>query len=180
MRSRESVMEVVDFVLAGNNITESATAFNCSRKTINNILDMVRNEDGPYYNEILKKRIYLTLEKLTLEARKRAGSKSRRNLVISDEEAWQMIEKIIYEGATLRDLAAEKGCSHTSVANAIARVSNDETLKAIEKARMCIPMTTSENEHYKKALDILESLRESMNPDIYDEIKTLYEKPRGR
>ena len=71
--------DIVNYILEEHNITETANYFGKSRKTIYNYLKMISDEKSEFYNKSLGERIALTLEKLKLEARKKAGEKSRRD-----------------------------------------------------------------------------------------------------
>ena len=104
--------------------------FQTSGRTINRMLDEVRKEDGLFYDEILAEKISLVLTKVLLEARAEAGRKHKGKFMISNEDAEAMLNKIMYEGASLRSLAKEKGCSHTTIANAISRIATEEVKKA--------------------------------------------------
>lgn len=175
--SREQVMEVVSYVLEGHNVTETADHFGKSRKTINNILDLVRKEDGIFYNEILKSKLKLMLEKLLLEARAKAGQKSRRELVFTDEEAQVLANRILCEGKTLRDLASECNCSHTTVANAVRRVIDDDVLFLIQQLYASTPSLMSDKQQRRSVLELLNDesvLSQIQNLETIAKIKALY------
>ncbi|MCM1052931.1 MAG: hypothetical protein NC483_03035 [Ruminococcus sp.] len=172
MYAKEKVDEVVAYILAGNNVTNASNHFGKARKTINSMLDTVRREDGDYYNKVISEKITLTLQKLLLESRAAAGAKSKREIVISDEQALEISDAIL-KGATLRALANDYKCSHTTIANAFRRTVNKEMLQQI------IESTTSidEKEHLKKMLGLLEDkevISQMPNQEVYEEIKNIY------
>ena len=154
--------------------------FQTSGRTINRMLDEVRKEDGLFYNEILAEKISLVLTKVLLEARAEAGRKHKGKFMISDEEAEEMLNQIIYGGASLRSLAKDRDCSHTTIANAISRVAAEEVKKANVKFSKEDSLTISEKVHVGRILDILANLKDEMDPDVYQEIYNMYKKPRGR
>ncbi len=165
--TREQVMVYVDFILDGHNIQEAITHFNSSRKYINDVLNKVRLPDGAYYNELLATKIELTLERLLLETRAKAGSKSRRGLSISDEQAVDIVCAVIDKSETLRSLAKQYNCSTTTIANAIKRVATSKKLAEIVKVRREKPKTISEQEHLNMQRKLLE------NPDVIDDTDAL-------
>ncbi len=126
------VMTIASYILSGHNITETALYFNKSRKAIYNYLDVIMNQDSNFYNKSLAEKITLTLEKLKLEARKSAGAKSKRRQVLSDADVYQIINQILTNRMPLRTIAKQYNCSHTTVAKAIKRVADEETLKEIK------------------------------------------------
>lgn len=175
--TREQVMVYVNFILEGHNVAQAIINFKSSRKYINDILDKVRLPEGPYYDEILANKIKLTLDKLLLEARAKAGSKSRRGKSISDEEAKEIIDIIINTGCTLEYLGNQYGCSGTTIAEAIKRVANPIELALIDKARMGNREIISEERHFKTQIGLLNdsSIVEEISSDDLDAIKGLYE-----
>lgn len=179
--TREQVMVYVDFILEGHSVQEAINHFHSSRKYINDILDKVRKEDGVYYNELLATKIKLTLERLLLEARSKAGSKSRREISLSDDEAIEIVIKIINTGITLRELAKTYNCSVTTIANAVKRVANDDDLSAIVKARRERMDIISDSKHYEIQNALLNDSQivNSIDYDVLEEIKKIYSS-RGR
>lgn len=179
--TREQVMVYVDFILDGYNIQEAVNHFHSSRKYINDILDKVRKEDGVYYNELLATKIKLTLERLLLEARAKAGSTSRRGASISDEEAVEIVCAVIDKSETLRDLAKKYNCSTTTIANAIKRVATSKKLAEIVKVRREKSNTISEQEHLSMQRKLLENpdVIDDIDASVLEEIKKIYSS-RGR
>ncbi len=125
------VMDIVNYILDGHNITETANYFGVARKTIYNYLSIITDQNSKDYNEILTEKINLVLEKLKLEARKKAGEKSKRKQALSDADTYLIIEQILTNKLPLRMLAKMYNCSHTTIANAIKRVASDEVLEQI-------------------------------------------------
>ena len=179
--TREQVMVYVDFILEGHNIAQAIAHFNSSRKYINDILDKVRLIDGEYYNELLAAKIKLTLEKLLLEARAKAGSKSRRGRSLSDEEAADIVIKIVNTGITLRELAKLYNCSATTIADAVKRVANDDDLSAIVKTRIDKIDIILDSKHYETQNALLHDpqIVNSIDYDVLEEIRKIYSR-RGR
>ena len=130
---KEEVKSVVDYFLEGHNVSETAAYFHKARKSVNLILDSVVNEDGNNYDKILAEKIILMKKKLLIEARRKAGAKSKREIVISDDEALEIIYKIINKGSSLRDLSMEYNCSHTTISKAVKRVASLEELEQIKQ-----------------------------------------------
>lgn len=177
---REKILAVANFIISGHGIEEAMQEFQTSSRTINRMLDEVRKEDGLFYDEILAEKISLVLTKVLLEARAEAGRKHKGKFMISDEEAEKMLNQIIYEGASLRSLAKDRGCSHTTIANAISRVAAEEVKKVNVKFNKGDSLTVSEKKHVENILDILVNLKDEMDPDVYQEVYNMYKKPRGR
>ncbi len=179
--TREQVMVYVDFILEGHSIAQAIDHFHSSRKYINSVLDKVRLPDGVYYNELLATKMKCTLERLLLEARAKAGSKSRREFIISDEEAIVIVIKIASTGITLRELAKIYNCSITTIANAVKRVANSDDLSAIVKARTEKMGIISEAEHYETQRGLLNDseITSYIDYDALDEIRNIYSS-RGR
>lgn len=177
---KEKILAVANFIISGHSIEEAMQEFQTSGRTINRMLDEVRKEDGLFYNEILAEKISLVLTKVLLEARAEAGRKHKGKFMISDEEAEEMLNQIIYGGASLRSLAKDRDCSHTTIANAISRVAAEEVKKANVKFSKEDSLTISEKVHVGRILDILANLKDEMDPDVYQEIYNMYKKPRGR
>ncbi len=125
--------QVIAYFLEGHNISEVAAYFHKARKSVNLILELVSKPDSPYYNKEEALKIKLLKEKLLLEARKKAGMKSKREIVIKDDEALDIMDKILNQGLSLRELASEYNCSHTTISKAIKRVATKEQLERIQE-----------------------------------------------
>lgn len=177
---RIKVMNVVNFIADGHSLEEASVEFDISTRTINRMLDEVRKEDGLYYNEILAQKITLVLQKFLLEARSKAGKMSHRDFVLSDEDALKILDMILYEGKTLRSIAGLYGCSHTSVANAIKRIGKAELVRVRRETEMGREYTITEQDHIKRTLELLETVKAELDPEMYEEIRKIYNKPRGR
>ena len=120
------VMSVANYILEGHNITDTAEHFGKSRKYIYNALNLITDN-------LLKEKIALTLEKLKLQARKKAGETSKRKEVLTDKEVIEIINQILTNNLPLRTLAKMYNCSHTTIANTVKRVADDKTLKEIQE-----------------------------------------------
>ena len=59
--------------------------------------------------------------------------KSKREIVIKDDEALDIMDKILNQGLSLRELASEYNCSHTTISKAIKRVATKEQLERIQE-----------------------------------------------
>lgn len=111
-----------------HNITQAAEHFNTSRATINKALKELSDPTSLYYNEWKSKRVKAVLEELLKVSRSRAGSKSKRKIIINHELALSLRYANVYGGSTLRDLAKLVGCSHMTVCNAINALSSEDLL----------------------------------------------------
>lgn len=135
MKHKEDVMNVVAYVLDGHNVTETAEYFGVNRALIISLLDEVRIKEGRFYDENLGSLIEETLMILTTNARSLAGIKSKRELVLSEDEVIDCIFEIIFEGATTRELGIKYNCSHTSVSVAIKRLDCPIVVRIVGLAR---------------------------------------------
>lgn len=123
--NEENIDELVEYIVGtpNHNVTEAARHFNCSRFTITKYLDMLSDTTSLYYNQFKAMRVKLTLEKLLLESRSKAGSISRRKACLTESQALEARFKNVYQKIPLRHLALEYHCSHMTIANAINNLS---------------------------------------------------------
>lgn len=126
----DRIDELVEYITTPpyHNITQAAEHFHTSRPTINTALKELSDEQSLYYNEWKAKRVKTVLDELLKIARSRAGSKSKRKVIINHELALALRYANIYGGATLRDLGTMVGCSHMTVSNAISALSETDIL----------------------------------------------------
>ena len=129
----EENQKIIAYFLEGHNISEVAAYFHKARKTVNLILELVTNPNSPYYQKEEAEKIRLMKEKLILEARRKAGKTSKREIVIKDDVALEIVQKILNQGLSLRELSNEYNCSHTTISNAIKRVVTQEELARIKE-----------------------------------------------
>lgn len=120
--------ELVEYITTPpyHNKTQAAEYFGTSRAMINKILKELSTPDSLYYNEWKAKRVKMVLDELLKMARSRAGSKSKRKIIIDHDLALSLRYVNVYGGATLRDLASLIGCSHMTVCNAINNLSTED------------------------------------------------------
>lgn len=135
MDYQEKVFAVVDYVLSGHNITETAKYFNCGRPYIISLLDEVRIKEGQFYNFELASKIENTLQELTIAARKMAGQKGRPPLSLTKEEVINCIFDIIFKGATTRSLGASHNCSAVTIFQSIKRTISSSFINIIGDVR---------------------------------------------
>ena len=115
------INDIVEYIVTdpGHNMTEAAEHFKCSRPTIKRYIAMLSDEKNLYYNQFKAMRVKISLEKQLLEARSKAGSISRRKIVLTETQALEARYKNLYEGIPLRQLAKDYNCSHMTIHNAI-------------------------------------------------------------
>lgn len=123
--------ELVEYITTPpyHNITQSADFFNTSRATINKALKELSDPSSLYYDEWKDKRVKTVLSELLKIARSRAGSKSKKKVLIDHELALSLRYLNVYVGATLRDIGKMVGCSHMTVCNAINALSEEDLFK---------------------------------------------------
>lgn len=135
MTEQEKVMQIVAYVLDGHNVSETAQYFKVGRPKIISMLDEVRIKEGKFYSRYLSELIERSLLNTISEDRTEAGQISRREEVLSEEEAIGSIFDIIFEGATTRELGVKYNCSHTSIVNAIKKLNCPKINEIIGEAR---------------------------------------------
>lgn len=133
--NHDTVMEVVQYVLENHNITDAAVHFQTSRNKIYSILDMVRIEGHPYYNEAIAKELEKSLLQSKLDARSKAGSISHRPRSLNDDDVISVIYSILFEGSNTRMLGEKYGCSCMTISNAIKNLKCPKMKEIIGDAR---------------------------------------------
>lgn len=130
-KKEEFLRDIESYIMEepGHNIVQTADHFNVTRDTIRAYLKLLSTPDSLYYDEARAKRINIVLNRLLSEARSKAGASGRRKTVLSLEDALELRRQNEFFGVNLRALAKEKGCSHTSVANAIKSIPLELVLK---------------------------------------------------
>lgn len=123
--------ELVEYITTPpyHNKTQAAEHFLTSRATINKFLKELSTPDSLYYNEWKAKRVKMVLDELLKMSRSRAGSKSKKKIIIDHDLALSLRYINVYGGETLRNIANMVGCSHMTVHNAINALPEEEIIK---------------------------------------------------
>lgn len=175
------VMEVVNYVLEGHNIISTVNHFDVSKDVIIEALDMVRIQENPYYNANLGAQIETTLQELTSQARKAAGSKSHRPKALNEEDIISAIYYIIFHGFNTRTLGEKYGCSPMTISNAIKKLNCPEIKNIIGEARKLYSKYKS-NPLYSRIifhwLFGYQALYEVSDPKAFAILKALYNQVR--
>ncbi len=136
------INEIVTYIVEEpcHDITQTAKHFGYSRANINKYLALLSNPSSEYYNQYKAMRVKLCLEKLLIESRSRAGSKSRRKSCLTQAETLEARFKNLYLRIPLRTLGKYYHCSHMTVYKAINNLpervirAQDEELATLKEA----------------------------------------------
>lgn len=119
------IYKIIDFICEGHTINEACSYFGCSRSFIMKELKKIRTPNTAEYNEILAEKINLALARNSLAGRKNGGSISKKNQVISDEEALTLRTLKESQGLSYRDLEQITGISYSTIRLAIDRTKSE-------------------------------------------------------
>lgn len=121
MTKREDFRKIMLYIIEGygHTLTDTANHFGTTRQVIKNYVNRINDPNDEFYDEVLSEEVNEKLASALKNARAKAGSKSKKQTIISEDDALALRFKNIYAHIPLRELGKEKGCSFMTISNAI-------------------------------------------------------------
>ncbi len=129
--NKENILEVVNYIIEGHTIEETALYFNKSTSSIKKYLAKFRNKDSEFYNPVLVEKLSLAQAKIRLERTKLGGSVGKRTKTY-DEFTARMYAEAYLSGLTLEELSLLSMIPVSSLHDMIRGIDDEELQRKID------------------------------------------------
>lgn len=129
---KENILEIVNYIIAGHTVEETALYFGKSPSSIKKYLAKFRNKDSEFYDPILVEKLSLAQAKISLERTKLGGSIGKRGKTYEEFTA-RMYAEAYLTGLTLEELSELSMISISSLHDMIRGIDDKELQKRIDE-----------------------------------------------